>query len=114
MKNGLIDHSNLLGFSFTCHTYAFNYKYDILRISVTNLSSDNIDNISEADETTSFLSLASTHSQPSNKIVKAGSDVWDYIQKITDENNVLKSYKCKFYNITFSFSCATSTLRRYL
>ncbi len=36
------------------------------------ISFDNRDNISEAD---SFLSLTSTHSQPSNKKAKAISDV---------------------------------------
>ncbi|CAI2174377.1 12191_t:CDS:1, partial [Funneliformis geosporum] len=42
------------------------------------------DSISEAD---SFLSLASTHSQPSDKKIQVVSDVWDYFQKIIDENN---------------------------
>src|SRR6266511_341283 len=78
------------------------------------MPSDNRDNISEADETSSFLSLASTHSQPSNDKAKAVSDVWDYFQKIFDENNVLTSNKCKLCNTTFASSCATSTLRRHL
>lgn len=69
------------------------------------------DNISEAD---SFLSLASTHSQPSDKKIKVVSDVWDYFQKIIDENNVLKSKKCKLCHATFAATCATSTLRRHL
>jgi hypothetical protein len=38
-------------------------------------ASDNIDNASEAS---SFLSLASTHSKLSNEKIKASSDVWDY------------------------------------
>src|SRR6266498_399579 len=60
------------------------------------MSFDNRDNISKAD---SFLFLASTHSQPSNEKAKAVSDVWDYFQKITDENNILKSKK---YTITYT------------
>ncbi len=36
------------------------------------MSFDNRDNISKAD---SFLSLASTHSQPSNEKAKAASDI---------------------------------------
>ncbi len=75
------------------------------------MSFDNRNNISEAD---SFLSLASTHSQPSNKKAKAASDVWNYFQKITDENNILKSNKCRLCNTTFAASCATTTLRRHL
>ncbi len=75
------------------------------------MSFDNRDNISEAD---SFLSLASTHSQPSNEKAKAASDVWDYFQKITDENNILKSNKCRLCNTTFAASCATTTLRHHL
>ncbi len=71
----------------------------------------NRDNISEADF---FLSLASTHSQPSNEKAKAASDVWDYFQKITDENNILKSNKCRLCNTTFAASCATTTLCCYL
>ncbi|CAI2184797.1 20076_t:CDS:1, partial [Funneliformis geosporum] len=57
------------------------------------------DSISEAD---SFLSLASTHSQPSDKKIQVVSDVWDYFQKIIDENNVLKSKKCKLCHATFA------------
>ena len=74
-------------------------------------TSDNIDNASEAS---SFLLLASTYFKLSNEKIKAPSDIWNYFQKIYDENNILKLYKCNLCNITYSSACATSTLRRHL
>jgi hypothetical protein len=72
-----------------------------------SFTSDNIDNTSEAF---SFLLLTSTYFKLSNEKIKAPSDVWDYFQKIYDENNILKLYKYNLCNITYSSACVTSIL----